>query len=297
MNAGKLVAQIAVIAIIAYCCYDAVATAIPTDVRSLDDAFHVGEDFGVQTSSSDGGVTMDVTVSGTVTSGLPQDLKDVFVNIYFGEKGNRLRIANAEVGTIKAKGDTFIDATSKVPTYAIMAYAVSKVDDSGKLIIPMVISVGFKYMEWQGSYLIDLGVDVKQDLEVASGIPVPNFGPGDGPSSAKMEMTLDKNDDTIAGIAETILGGDTSKAYEFTTSNGASFSVSIEKNGEDKLDLSINASGTSDKNAYQLLQEALDANGGTLSLEYGGNQYELTEENADTFINMVKELYGKVPTS
>ena len=47
MNAGKLVAQIAVVAIVVYFCYSAVATAIPTELNDPAKIFGPEGDFEI----------------------------------------------------------------------------------------------------------------------------------------------------------------------------------------------------------------------------------------------------------
>ena len=289
MNAGKLVAQIAVIAIVVYFTYTAVVAAVPTDVRGVDDIFSVSEDFSVNTESIDGGMNMKVTVNGAVSTKLPQNLEGVYIDVYMGDISKRTEIAHADIGTIKAKATTPINASSTIPTYAIMAYAVNGINDEGNIVVPLVLSIGFKYMEWYGVYLVDLGVDLKQNLEIAAGVNMPEKGPGTGDSSAKVKVVIDGTaSDTIDGIAKSLhdAGKDD---FTLSTENGANINVKITDEGGGKTGITINASGAGDKSAVDLLKEAVGEDG--LTLVYNEESFTITKDNAAAFIELVTELY------
>ncbi len=289
MNAGKLVAQIAVVAIVVYFTYTAVVAAVPTDVHSMDDIFSVTEDFSVNTESIDGGMNMKVTVNGAVATKLPQNLEGVYIDVHMGDIGKRTEIAHADIGTIKAKDTTVINASSIVPTYAIMAYAVNGIDSEGNITVPLVLSFGFKYMEWYGVYLVDLGLDIKQNLQVAAGVSMPEKGAGTGDSSAKVKVVIDGSaNETIDGIAKSLVDAGKDD-FTLTTSNGASINVKITDEGGGKAGIAINAAGAGDKSAVDLLKEAVGEDG--LTLTYDGNPFTITKENAAAFIELVTELY------
>ena len=288
MNAGKLVAQIAVVAIVVYFTYTAVAAAVPTDVHNMNDLFSVTDDFAVNTESIDDGMNMKITVSGAVATKLPQNLEGVYIDVFIGEKNMRTEIAHADIGAIKAKDTTVINTTSIIPTYALLAYAVNGTDAEGNITVPLVLSFGFKYMEWYGVYLVDLGMNIKQTMTVATGVGMPEKGAGDGDHSAKVKVVMD-------GSANELIDGVTEKLTEsgmtdFTLdANGASISVKITDEGGGKTGLTINAAGAGDKSAVALLTEAIGEDG--LTLKHGEDSFTITKENADAFIALITTLY------
>lgn len=289
MNAGKLVAQIAVVAIVVYFTYTAVVAAVPTDVRNFNDVFNVSEDFSVNTETVDSGMNMKVTVNGAVTTKLPQNLEGVYIDVYMGDITKRTQIAHADIGTIKAKDTTPINASSTIPTYAVLAYAVTGLDKDGNITVPLVLSFGFKYMEWYGVYLVDLGMDLKQNLKIATGVSTPEKGAGDGDSSAKLKVVIDDTTgDTMYGIAKGLIDEGKDTFTLKTGDPGAAITVKLTDDGS-KMSISINAAGVGDKSAVDLLKEAVGEDG--LTLMYGDEAFTVNKENAAAFIELVTELY------
>lgn len=288
MNVGKLIAEIAVLAIVVYCCYGAIVQAIPTDVDSFEDAFQV-EEMNVGTSMN--GLELTVTLDGSVRSKLPQDVDDVTVGIAIGEKDVRTDLTSVSVGTMKSNATTIISAVSDIPVYAILAYSI-ETDDNGDLTVPLVLSFAFKYMKWEGSYLIDMGLGVRQDLEMAAGT-APTVTSGDGPNSAKLQMTLDGSDTDgmINSVARSLAGSGTS-TYNMTCGD-AEMDFGVTKIS-DSYTLTMNFSGDETQNASQIMQTYLNTNG-KLDLKYGEDTYSLEKNDAETFIKLVDEIYKEVP--
>ena len=283
-----MVAQIAVVAIVVYFTYSAVAAAVPTDVHSPSDVFEVTEDFLVNSETD--GMNMTVTITGAVATKLPQNLEGVYINVYLGEHGKRTEIAHGDIGSIKAKDTTSINIVSNIPAYTILAYAITNADSEGNITVPMVLSFGFKYMEWYGVYLVDLGLDIKQNLQVAAGVDMPEAGPGIGDSSAKVTVVVDRDaGDTINGVAKSLLGGASEKDFSLTTSNGASIDIKLTKVSEEETGITLNAAGAGEKSAVDLLKEAVGEEG--LTLRYNDTDYTISKENAATFIELMTELY------
>ncbi len=290
MNAGKLIAQIAVLAIVVYCCYGAIVQAIPTGISSTEDAFQVNN---MEVNTSTDGLELTVDFKGSVTSGLPQDVDDVTVTISIGDKEERLKLAKVDVGSLKAKSTTDISTTQTIPTYAVLAYGVD-VDDTGTLTVPMVLEFTFKYMKWQGSYLVDMGVGVKQDLKMVAGATVPQVtaAPNNG---AKISMTLTEDESAGSPLVNAILTqlastGD--QKYEMTCGD-AKITLESKPDGTSSADLSLTFSGNESTTAVELMKSSLEENG-KLVMTYDGTEYSLEKENAQTFISLVDKIYEEV---
>ncbi len=287
MNAGKLIAQIAVLAIVVYCCYGAIVQAIPLGISSTEDAFQVNN---MEVNTSTDGLELTVNFKGSVTSGLPQDVDDVTVTISIGDKEERLNLASVDVGSLKAKSTTDITTTQTIPTYAVLAYGVD-VDESGTLTVPLVLEFTFKYMKWQGSYLVDMGVGVKQDLKMVTGATLPKVELGDN-NSARISMSLDSSaaDNPLLNAVIDQLNNLDKKNYELAC--GDAKVVFKTDTHDSKADLSMEFVGNATENAADLMRSSLDENG-SLTLTFEGKEYTLEKENAETFISLVDRIYSE----
>ncbi|MCQ2079020.1 MAG: hypothetical protein MJZ38_03060 [archaeon] len=274
-------------AIIVYCCYGAFVSAVPSNVSDLGEVFQV-EDMNMNTSSSDG-LTFDLDFQGKVKSGLPQDVEGVCLQIAIGEKDTRMVLADISNLTIKANATTDIVFHKSIPVFALMSYAaLGEVSDDGKLNIPMCTTVAFKYLKWQGEYLIDMGFTIRSDMPV----DVPG---GEIKVHKEAANNLVKTDIVVdKGVLDDFATGMNSSGVDnmVLTCGDAEFGIDLQKVG-DKMGISISASGTSDKTAADIMQEYMDANGGKLTLTYGGNDYTLDEDNSATFIDILNAMYGK----
>ena len=283
MNAGKLVAQIAALAIIVYCSYSAVISAIPLDKEDMTHPLEGLDGMAVNTTMS--GVNLNVSIEGDITSNLPQDIVGVKVAFYIGKDATMITLLEKDIGTIQSKVPYHLTANASIPMCTILSYAVCAIDDSGTMKVPIRTQVEFKYFEWQDSYLVDLGITVNMNYETTvPPIPAPVYDPSD--HSVSMEIDLSSaGSDLISAIATHVGNG----TYEFTC-NGASFTATI-----DGTDLTLEAAGDADKTAVQMLQEYLDDNG-SLTVIYGGDPYVIDKDNAESFINILKVFYDKAVT-
>lgn len=285
MNAGKLVAQIAVVAIVVYFCYSAVATAIPTELNDPAKIFGPEGNFEIQSEAD--GLNMKVTISGAVHSTLPQDVHDVRVQFFLGEPNMRTMIADEFIESIP-KGITPINATLTIPTYSIIAYAVTGITEDHKVSIPMAISFSFKYMEWQGTHLVDLGMTTATKIALASGVTLtPEVSSGE--HGTKVSVTVDKetNPELIESAIE-IMGEGT----HTITVPGSDATITIGVTSDtDSYGLSLEATGNTVKNAVDLLSEKITEDG--LTLSYGGEEFTLTKANAEAYIALIQVLYDK----
>ena len=290
MNAGKLVAQIAAIAIIAYCSYSAVISAIPLDKEDLQNPMEGLDKLDVTTDMDD--LNLVVKVKGDIESNLPQDIVGVKLAFFIGKDTTKLTLFSMDVGTIPSESTYTIDESMSVPIYTILAYSVCAIDDLGIMKIPIRTQLEFKYFEWQDSYLIDLGITVNLNYETT--IPTPSITKD--PSTNSVTMELDFGDlsspetkDLVSEITKHISAG----TYTFTC-DGAEFIADIDKSGATPI-LTITASGTPSATAYEILQTYLDSHE-ELTLSDGTNDYTINKDNAESFIEILKVFYGKEAT-
>lgn len=289
MNSGKLIAQIAVLAIIVYCCYGAVASAVPSNLSNLGEVFQV-EDMTMNTSSSDG-LTFDLDFNGKVKSGLPQDIEGVNLQIAIGEKETRMILADINNLTIKANETTEIAFHKSIPVFALMSYATTGEIVDGNINIPLCTSIAFKYLKWQESHLIDMGFTIKTDMPVS--VPGGQIEVTKGPNNlVETKISVD------SGLLKDLAGGMEGEGISnlTLTCGDANFSIKLNTEGE-KVSIAIGASGTSEKDAAAIMKEYMDAHDGKLTMDYGGNAFELDAENSSTFVSIITAMYGKEVTA
>ena len=283
MNAGKLIAQIAAFAIIIYCSYSAVISAVPLDANDLQHPLDGLDEMTVGTSLVDG--NLNVTINGEVKSNLPQDIVGVKIAFFIGKGDTKITLAQSDVGTIKSKTPTPINEAASIPICTILSYSVCSIDSSGHMSLPIRTQLEFKYFEWQGSYLIDLGITVNMDYE--TDVPAPTYSSGEN-NSVTMAVTLDgDSDDLVATIASHLDDG----TYVFECGDAT---ITIEKStvGSDPK-IEFTASGNATDNASEILKDYLEANG-NITFTYDGHDYVIDKDNAESFISILNTLYGKV---
>ncbi len=290
MNAGKLIAQIAVLAIVVCCCYGTIIKAIPLNITSPEDLFQVNT---MDVTTHTDGLNLTVDFKGSVTSGLPQDVDNVTVTISIGEREERLKLTTIDIGSLKAKTTTEITKTETIPTYALLAYDIN-VDESGTLTVPMVLEFTFKYMKWQGSYLIDMGIGIDQDFSMVTGATAPVVTKGAGPNDARISISLSKDgSNPLLNAIVDQLNNLGEKEYVMKCGE-ASISFKTDSSGTSSTDLWMEFTGNANDNAANIMRTYLEEKG-ELTLTFDGKEYTLEKENAETFLSLIDKIYEKVP--
>lgn len=285
MNAGKLVAQIAALAIIVYCSYSAVISAVPMNTEDLQNPVSGLNTMQVRPELNGG--NLDISIEGDLTSNLPQDIVDVKIGFFIGKGNTKVTLIESTIGTLPSKSPIHISEALSIPMCTILSYAACAINPDGTMKIPLHTQVAFKYFEWQSSYLIDLDITVNTDYQTEITPPVITKGAN---NEVSMELTIDsipeesKRDLITAFIASPYVSGD----YTFTC-NGASFSANVDKSGSKPV-FTITATGTADKTATELLQSYLDEHG-SLTVEYNSSDYTIDKSNAESFIAILSTLY------
>jgi len=284
MNAGKLIAQIAALAIIVYCSYSAVISAIPLDPDDLKDPLKI--DMGVDSGSESlDGLNLKFTVSGSVTSRLPQDIKDVGFAMYLGSGSDKINVGSIHLGSIKAKDTTVFDPLEvSIPVYAVVAFTGYSPTETG-FNVPLCTEIEFKYLEWQESHLIDLGIIVKANYEIKNAIPhASTYGTNgakvtvDVPAGTTVyDAAIDKM--KSAGLDDVTL-----------TCNGSTIHIGLVESAG-ITSVSFEVDGNMEKTAYQLMKEYMTDHEGVLSFHYMSSDYEISSENASAFVDLIEKLY------
>lgn len=282
MNAGKLVAEIAVLAIVAYCCYGAVVDAVPEDVNTLSNPVS-GMD-SIQPSISSDGLNISVTLSGTLTNNLPQDLVDVGVAIYIGSGSEKMKLASV-TRTLPTDTPVNIDQTLTIPVYAIMAYStcLESNEDNGNITLPLCMKISFKYFEWAGSHLVDMSLTVKTNLPMGGMTAVPTVTGDPSDNSAQVSI------DTTSGFLSDIMSG-MPPEFENVTLECGDAKIHFEITGDNLI---FKVSGNSTQDAEDILEDYLEANG-KIDMTFGGETYTLDKEQSEALLEVLDALYDKV---
>ena len=288
MNAGKLIAQIAALAIIVYCSYSAVISAIPLDKDDLQHPLEGLDTMTVSTTMS--GANLNVSINGDVTSNLPQDVVDAKVAFYIGKGDTKLTLAESNIGTISSKGSgtTPITGGGSIPICSILAYSVCALDGEGHLTIPIRAQLEFKYFEWQGSYLIDLGITVNMNYE--TDISAPTITKDESDHSVTMSIDLGSGETLVSDIVSGLGNGDYS--FEF---GDATFSAHISGTTVD-----LKAAGTGAEDAVTIITDYIQSHveaGTPITFEYNSTNYEIDLDTAESFLEILKILYAKEVTT
>ncbi|MCQ2084845.1 MAG: hypothetical protein MJZ21_01700 [archaeon] len=301
MNAGKLVAQLAVVAIIAYCCYGAIVTSLPMSQEELEQL--TANPFEVDAPTLSGscdGMNFKMTMTGgMITSHLPADIADVYVTLYVGAGNMKLDLGTINVGTLVPDVPTPLSGMVDAPIYALLAYSATSTNNDGVMSIPLCMKVGFKYFEWQGSHLLDLSVTLKNYIEFEGTTPeITTVG-----DNAKVDITLD---DTKGGLLEDAATNLKTQFPEiFTHTNPEDDGKAIINFGDAQVKIAIDDSGSTTKvsieaiggdghTAAEIMKNSVKDDG-TLDLSivgYTDPLPALNAENTATFIAVIESLYN-----
>lgn len=283
MNAGKLVAEIAVLAIVAYCCYGAVAAAIPQDVTALGEPVS-GMDH-VQIETSQDGLNVNVTIKGELTNNLPQDLDDVEVTVYLGSGSEKLKLAGV-TKTLTAGKAVPLDESMTIPVYAVMACTANIEDKDGKLTLPLSTKIAFKYFDWQDTHLVDMGMTVRTDLPI-DGIGRPEITYPDSGDKTKVQVEMKTDSGIIRDVISALPSEYKNKNIELESGDAR---ISFYTDGSEIV-FTVAGDGTDD--AAKILGKNLGT-AGKLTFTYDGKDYGLEKEQSEALIKIIDGMYGEV---
>ena len=289
MNIPKFVSIIVVVLCAAFLLYPTFDSAIP---KQMD-----GSPFTVEMAEGGLDVTVDDNMNFSVTmpkltigSKLPEDLKDVNVEVFLGSGHKRVSAGVFDFGTIPSEGTIErIFSSNELNGTFFLSYIPSLMTSDGKLDIPITLGIKFKYMEWQGSELLDLGLRIKVSGTESSGTvtepvvigedSIVTVTPGDGIVKTIAQKMYNEYGDTISvqlgdGISD--MGG---------------IDVVIDPSGDMTVMVSGATIGSEHLNLYQLLKRMYDENGGKLTFTWDYHTFTIEGDQARAVLNAAKAFY------
>ena len=284
MNAPKLVSIIVVIALAAYMLYPTIDSAIPKEINGPPFEFSLGEE-PVEVTVDNDKMTFSVKMpSITFVNNLPQDFKEVSLEVFVGTQASRISAGTFDFGTIPAAAPAGVTKefdSNDLPLVYFMSYVGVMNNDSGAVDLPIILKVAFQYMEWEGTQLLDLSLTIRTQ--------------GTADDKGTVEKTEEGNKSTIvleceSGVVKTAI----SKMKETVgdnitvTAGDATFSATVDSAGK----LTVVADGGSTMNAYRALLKMSEDNGGKLTFKYGTKDISVEGEQAQAVLNAVKMFYS-----
>ncbi len=285
MNAPKLVSIIVVIALAVYMLYPTIDSAIPKELNGAPFEFSLAEGEGVGVEVDNDNMTFKVQMPAiTFVNNLPQDFKEVSIEIFVGDQSSRISAGTFDFGTIPAAtpdGVTKTFDSNDMPLVYFMSYVAVMNNENGLVDIPIVIKVAFQYMEWEGTQLLDLSLTIRSQ--------------GTADVNGNVSKTEEGNKSTIvldcqSGVVQTAIEKIKSTVGDSitVTAGDATFSATIDSSGE----LTVVADGGSTMNAYRTLLKMFEENGGKLTFKYGTKDIVVEGAQAQAVLNAVKLFYA-----
>ncbi len=289
MNIPKLVSIIIVLLCAVFLLYPTFDSAIPKELNGSPFTVEM-EEGGLQVNVDDN-MNISVTMPRlTLGSKLPEDLKDVTVDVYMGSSDKRVNAGTFDFGTVPANGTIQkVFKSNDLNGMFFLSYLPSLMTSDGKLDIPIYLAINFKYMEWQGEELLDLGITVKVKGTESNGTVTNPIVIGDD-----SVVTVTPGDGIVKTIAQKIYNeyGDTLviEVGDGTTDMGQ-VDVIISSSGEMAVTMSGATIGSEHMNLYRILQKMFDENGGKLTFTWDYHTYTVEGDQAKAILNAVKAFY------
>lgn len=281
MNAPKILAIIVVIAICAYMLYDTFNSAIP---KTIDTPFDIEMDDSGTNLEVDENMNLVLGLPTMyITSHLPQDIKDVTIDVFLGKGDKKMAVGTFDFGVIPAN-DTATKSfeKEKIPALMFMAYASSLQSDEGKINVPIVMNIQFKYLDWNGTSLLDLGLGISMEGTVSDGnVTIEQSG-----NTSTVTVDVDDSSSLIASIVDTFV--DEFGDHVTATCGDVTLSVEVPSSGT----LKVTAAGTTDT-AYKMLKDMITDDGLTFTYtdSEGSHDIHLTKEQAETLVKSLETFF------
>ena len=281
MNIPKLLGIIAVIAFAVFLLYPVVDSAVPKEMDGMP--------FSVQLGSGSPGVDIDqdnmsfklVIPDLTISSDMPQDFKDVHVQVFLGSQDKKTPVGSFVVGDVPSKDSktcTFIP--EDVSFMYFFSFLPSLESNEGKLDMPLTISIKFKYMEWRDTCLLDLGLALKIQGTLSNGTATLPEVSVDGKTST---ITITPEDGVIKEVAQRVYQEYGSTAT--VTAGEAVFTLNVTSEGK----ITVSVSGTF-SNAYEALLKMFNETG-KLTFVWDSKTFEVEGDQAKAILNAIKVFY------
>ena len=286
MNVPKLIAILAVIAIAAYCLYGTFEKAMP---KSLEAPFDIEMEESGTSINVDSDMNLVIALPPiTITSKMPQDFKDVKIDVFMGEGKKRMEVGTFDFGTIPAE-ETVVKTFEhqKIPAVTFMSYAAALKSTDGNIELPLGFHLAFKYLDWNGTELLDLGITIG-----ISGMSCPGT----------IGVTVDGNKSTVtvspeAGsiVSEIVKEINDEFGDNLDIECGTDPKVTMHVEAHSDGSITVVAEG-SDAPAYEVLEQLvkdMPEEGLTFNYDAGGSTgtITVTKEQAQSMINAMKSFY------
>lgn len=281
MNIPKLLGIIAVIAFAAFILYPVVDSAVPKEMDGMP--------FSIQLGSGSTSVDIDeenmsfklVLPELTIGSQMPQDFKDVHVEVFLGSADKKTSVGSFAIGDIPAKDSKTCTFTPQDVSFMYFLSFLPSIDSSdGKLDMPLVISIKFKYMEWRETELLDLGLALKVQGTASNWTMTAPQVSTDGKTST---ITVTPQDGIIKEVAQRVYQEYGSTAT--VTAGDVTFTLDVTSEGK----ITLTVSGTIE-NAYQELLKMFNETG-KLTFVWDSKTFVIEGDQAKAILNAIKAFY------
>ena len=284
MNTPKLVSEIIVVIAVIALLATTVVNAIP---KSLDGSpFNIElDDSGSTDIKVDDNMNVVLTLPDiTFSSKLPEDFKDVSIDVYFGLGDTKAHLGGFTFGVVPANGSVKESFNAdNLPVMLFMSYLPKLDTGDNTITLPLILDVKFKYVDWMDTQLLDLGISIQVQGTTGTGsvkVTVDDTNPN------KSTAVLDASGSSgmagnITALIKSKLGDDVK-----VTAGDASFEIKI----TDSNIVTVIAEGK-EMTAAETLQKMYEDNG-KLTFNYNGNEYDIEGDQAKALIDGMSTFYN-----
>ncbi len=283
MNAPRVIAIVVVIAIAGYMLYGTFDSAVPKDFTNSP--FDIELDDSGTSLEVDENMNLVIGLpSMTFTSHLPEDIKNVSVDVYLGSGDKKMYVGTFDFEDIPSEESVKKDFEDwKIPALMFMTYAGSlETDEEGYICLPIVININFEYMDWNGTSLLDLGIGLSMNGTVSKGtVDIKTEG-----NTATVTVSPDES----SMVSEIIDSFKDEFGGTATISAGDSVDISVNIDGDGNL--KVTATGQYDT-AYAELLDLIDDDGVAFTYNAGGETgtFTLDKEQAEAIANALAAFF------
>lgn len=262
-------------------------SALPRDYGESPIDITYDDDFTLTVAEN-----MDVTVSipdVTITSRLPQEIRDTCIDIYLGNSHAKLALGRYSIGTLPPGTSTVIEGEQFRVSMVTICASIPEYSVDGKIKLDVFADIGLKYAECLGMDLIDINIGIVVDAsETAQADVDPPVVDGTNvefkiitSQSSALGTIIEKFHRTTGGRAEASCGC-------------VDISVTSSTEGDYEADVSITSDP--DKMPYDVFRSMLDRDG-ELRFHYSYGEKEGTividHDEAVTLIKALEDIYTK----
>ena len=284
MNAPKVIAIVIVLVIAVALLYDTFNKALPKDFTDAPFDIEMGGSGSDLTVDEDMNLVLTLPEM-TFTSHMPQDIKDVKVDVYLGNGNKKMFVGTFDFETMPSETPTTkaFDKV-KIPAIMFMAYAGSlEANEEGNINLPVMINIAFKYLDWQGTSLLDLGIGLSLSGTMArGGVSVEHSG-------YTSTVTVSPEENSLVTSVIQSFKDEFGSTGTITSADGSvTIGVEVDSSGN----LKVSAGGTTDT-AYALLKDMITDDGVSFNYSAGGHNgtFNLTKEQAEAVLHALEAFY------